>query len=236
MPKLPKVTSLLFLCSILRKNWVRKLIFCIFLILWFWFWFWHFQSSQNAKFTMSLQYLKKEVRDEVDFLHTDKHQSFLKVDFKTLGIKVIYKIYYHYWWTWSSILKLLEVTSFQYLYSISKMKLGMEFIFCMQINIEISTRWHYSFWLNLPDRLKVPKKCFNYLCVPMWCKTFRYFAGVQSCSLLLVFCVNYVHEKCLSTIKKYFKLTKLTKITYKFLGKRLAKFKIVEKENMRPKE
>ena len=33
----------------------------------------HFQSSQNAKFAMSLQYLQKQVRDEVDFLHADKH-------------------------------------------------------------------------------------------------------------------------------------------------------------------
>ena len=41
---------------------------------------------------MSLQYLKKEVRDEVDFLHADKHQSFLQVDFNILGIKVFYKI------------------------------------------------------------------------------------------------------------------------------------------------
>ena len=37
---------------------------------------------------MFLQYLKKEVRDEVDFLHPDKHQSFLQVDINTLGIKV----------------------------------------------------------------------------------------------------------------------------------------------------
>ena len=29
---------------------------------------------------MSLQYLKKDVRDEVDFLHADKHQSLLKGD------------------------------------------------------------------------------------------------------------------------------------------------------------
>ena len=50
------------------------------------------QSSQNSKFTMSLQYLKKEVRDEVDFLHVDKHQSFLQVDFNTLGIKVFSKV------------------------------------------------------------------------------------------------------------------------------------------------
>ena len=52
----------------------------------------HSQSSQNSKFAMSLQYLKKEVRDEVDFLDVDKHQSFLQVDFNFLGIKVSYKV------------------------------------------------------------------------------------------------------------------------------------------------
>ena len=52
----------------------------------------HSQSSQNSKFTMSLQYFKKEVRDKVDFLHVDKHQSFLQVDFNTLGIKDAYKV------------------------------------------------------------------------------------------------------------------------------------------------
>ena len=40
----------------------------------------HSQISQNSKFAMSLQYLKKEVRDEVEFLHADKHQSFLQGD------------------------------------------------------------------------------------------------------------------------------------------------------------
>ena len=50
------------------------------------------QSLQNSKFVMCLQYLKKEVKDEVDFLHADKHQSFLKVYFNTLGIKVSYKV------------------------------------------------------------------------------------------------------------------------------------------------
>ena len=45
----------------------------------------HSQSSQNSKFAMSLslQYLKKEFRNEVDFLHPDEHQSFLHVDFNT---------------------------------------------------------------------------------------------------------------------------------------------------------
>ena len=42
--------------------------------------------------SMSLQYLKKEIRNEVYFLHADKHQSFLQVDFNTLVIKVSYNV------------------------------------------------------------------------------------------------------------------------------------------------
>ena len=52
----------------------------------------HFQSSQNSKFTMSVQYLKKQDRDENDFLHAEKHQRGLQVDFNTLGTKVGYKV------------------------------------------------------------------------------------------------------------------------------------------------
>ena len=80
----------------------------------------HFQNSQNSKFATSLQYLKKEVRDEVDFLHAYKHQSFLQVDFNFLGIKVYYKV----------ILKLLmgiikhsqntKAKSLQYFYNVPK--------------------------------------------------------------------------------------------------------------------
>ena len=51
----------------------------------------HSQSYQNSKFAMSLQYLEKEVRPEVGFLHADKHQSFLQVYFNTLVKKVSYK-------------------------------------------------------------------------------------------------------------------------------------------------
>ena len=52
----------------------------------------YFQSSQNSKFAVSLQYLKKELRDEGDFLNEDKHQSFLQLDFNTLVIKVFYRV------------------------------------------------------------------------------------------------------------------------------------------------
>ena len=52
----------------------------------------HSQSSQNSKVTMSLQYIKKEVRKGVHFQLADEHQSFLQVDFNTLGIKDAYKV------------------------------------------------------------------------------------------------------------------------------------------------
>ena len=52
----------------------------------------HSQNSQNSKFAMSLQYLKKQIGNEVDFLHADKNQNFPQVDFNTLSIKVFYKV------------------------------------------------------------------------------------------------------------------------------------------------
>ena len=88
---------------------------------------------------MSLQYLKKEVRDEVNFLHADKHQRFLQVDFNTLGIKVSYKMILS---LLMGMIKYSQSTqsnkfaiSLQYL----KKKLGTELIFCMQISIKVST-------------------------------------------------------------------------------------------------
>ena len=40
----------------------------------------HAQITQNNKFAISLQYLKKELSDEVGFLHADKHESLLQID------------------------------------------------------------------------------------------------------------------------------------------------------------
>ena len=63
-------------------------------------------------------------------MDADKHQSLLRVDFNTLGIKVFYKVismimktWRTWWWALSSILKVLKVTSLQCLYNISKKKL-----------------------------------------------------------------------------------------------------------------
>ena len=140
----------------------------------------HAQITQNKKFAISLQYLKKEanekvdflhagkhehlttnwyydfdgdgqvflkkeVRDEVGFLHADKHQSGLQVDFNTLGTKFGYKVIL---WLLISMIKHSQITqsnNFANLCNISK-KLGMEFIFCMQINTKVSKNWHYHFW------------------------------------------------------------------------------------------
>ena len=52
----------------------------------------HVQSTEINKFTISLQNLKKDVRDEVVFLNADKYQIFLQGDSITLDIKVSYKV------------------------------------------------------------------------------------------------------------------------------------------------
>ena len=46
----------------------------------------HAQSTQNNKFTISLQYLKENIKDEVVFLPADNHQRILQMD-TTLSFK-----------------------------------------------------------------------------------------------------------------------------------------------------
>ena len=41
---------------------------------------WHAENTQNNKFVISLQYLKKYAKDEVDFFPADKRQRFLQID------------------------------------------------------------------------------------------------------------------------------------------------------------
>ena len=65
-----------YLCKISRKTWRMKLIFCLqisttifskFIALFFVCIVRSVQSIQYNKFTISLQYLKENVKDEVDF-------------------------------------------------------------------------------------------------------------------------------------------------------------------------
>ena len=75
-----------------------------------------------------------------------------------------------FWWGWSSISKVLKIASLWYLYNMSKKKLEMKMIFCMQINIRVvyksistlwapkfPTRWYYHYWWAWWSILKVLK-------------------------------------------------------------------------------
>ena len=59
----------------------------------------HDQISQNTKFAIFLQYFKKEVSDEINFLSADRHASFLQID------TMIYD------WGWSSIPNIYKIAS-----------------------------------------------------------------------------------------------------------------------------
>ena len=64
-----------------------------------------------------MQYLKKEVSGEVDFLHAEKYACFLQIDSITFTGGL------------SSISKILKIASFQCLPDISKKKRDMKLIF-----------------------------------------------------------------------------------------------------------
>ena len=83
------------LCSISTEAWGMSLIFCLqinakifsklIVLLWVYV-AQHAESTENNMFTISLQYLKDNVKDEVDFLPADKRQRFLQIDTITLGV------------------------------------------------------------------------------------------------------------------------------------------------------
>ena len=87
--------NLACLCNISRKKRGMKLNFCLLintkvfykLIVSLWVSVArHVQSTQNNNFAISLQYLKKIVKDEVDFQPEYKHQRFLQADIVILGM------------------------------------------------------------------------------------------------------------------------------------------------------
>ena len=72
-------------------------------------------------FAISLQYLKKELIDEIDFLHADKYESLLAIDSMILM-----------WMTKHS--QSSQNSKFAMYLNISKKKLKIKLSFCMQIN------------------------------------------------------------------------------------------------------
>ena len=103
-----------------------------------------------------------------------------------------------WWWAWSSILKVLKVTSLQCLYNISKKKLWMKFIMDF---IKDKKFYKLDYWFLMKARhvqitqkgklvkflQYIKKKNRNSFCVLLWYKTFRYFTEFKTCLLLLVF-------------------------------------------------
>ena len=59
----------------------------------------HPQSTQSNKIAISLQYLTKELRDGVHFLHADEHQSFYK-------LRLSFS-----WWKWLDMSKVSKEKS-----------------------------------------------------------------------------------------------------------------------------
>ena len=86
---------------------------------------------------MSLQCLQNQVRDEAGFfLHADKPQSFLQVYFKTLGVKVSYKLILSLLMDMIKHSESTKLTSLYCLYNISKKRLETKFIFCIYITLK----------------------------------------------------------------------------------------------------
>ena len=97
----------------------------------------HSQITQGNDFTTSLQHLKKGVKNEDHFWHSDKRQSLYR--------------------------------------------LVLSFFMEVAIHLQITQNRKLVIFLE-----HIKKKLSLLLCVLFWCKTFRYFMGVQSCSSLLV--------------------------------------------------
>ena len=94
------------------------------------------QITQDSKFAVSLQYLKKELSDEVDFLHADKHESLLQID-----SMILMGIVKH---SQSSQNSMFTMS----LCNISKNKLKMKLVFCMEINIKVSEKFISTLWVS----------------------------------------------------------------------------------------
>ena len=78
-------------------------------------------NYSKKTFAIFLQYLKKELINEIDFLHADKYESLLAIDSMSLM-----------WMTKHS--QRSQNSKFAMYLNISKKKLKIKLSFCMQIN------------------------------------------------------------------------------------------------------
>ena len=106
---------------------------------------------------MSSQYLKKEVRDEVDFLDADKHQSFLQVDLNIFEIKVSYKVILSLLMGMIKYSQSTQSDKFAISLHYFKKEVRNGVHFYMQTNIKISTSWIIVFDESSQTCTKHPK-------------------------------------------------------------------------------
>ena len=104
--------------------------------------------TQNNKFATSLQYLKKEVRDEADFLCSWASQFSINW-------------YYHFWWVWPDMPKLLKITGMECLCNISRKHWVTKLMFCMVMNMKVLQVdsiffFFFFFWWVCPGMPKGP--------------------------------------------------------------------------------
>ena len=129
MPKWRKMTSFLFLCNILRKKRVMKLIFCMQISIKV-AQAWGCSSIPKVPKIASVQCLYNILKNEIHLKLSYGMQINIKVTCNLISKlwtpKFSTRWYYHYWRPWSSILKVFISQS------------RVEFIFCMEINIKIS--------------------------------------------------------------------------------------------------
>ena len=80
-----------------------------------------------------------------DFLQADKHQSGLQVDFNTLDTNVSYKMILLLSISMMKHSRSTQSNKFPNLCNVSEKKLGMHFIFSIQMKIKVSKSGHYRF-------------------------------------------------------------------------------------------
>ena len=109
---------------------------CCKLILWFW---WGLSNIPKVPKIASFQCLFNIPEKMLEMKLIFCMLININFSYKLISTQFPTSWYYHYWWAWSSFLTVLKVTSLQYLYNISKKKWGIDFVFCMQVSIKVST-------------------------------------------------------------------------------------------------
>ena len=95
--------------------------------------------------------ISRKVRDEVDFLC--RWASQLTISW-----------YYHFWWVWPGMPKVLTITSTQFLCNISTKKWVLMLIFCMLIHMGFFYKLIILFIMCLTRNAQINQVNLQYLC------------------------------------------------------------------------